>query len=150
MRAVVQRVGSAQVEIKGKKHAAINKGLLVLIGVEDADDTEDARWLARKIASLRIFADAEELMNLSINEVAGQVLIISQFTLHAKVKKGSRPSYIRSAHPDKAVPLYEEFIDFMHAEVKGSVRCGLFGANMQVSLVNDGPVTILIDTKNRE
>ncbi len=150
MRAVVQRVLKAEIAIAGRKHAAILAGLLILVGVEDADSEDDAKWLARKVASLRIFADEEGLMNLSVNDVKGQALVISQFTLHAKTKKGTRPSYIRAAHPDVAIPLYERFIDFMHDEIKGSVRTGVFGADMQVSLINDGPVTILIDTKNKE
>lgn len=150
MRAVIQRVSEASVAIGGKQHAAVGLGLLVLLGVEEGDDREDAVWLSRKIASLRIFEDPDGLMNLSLNEVKGQVLIISQFTLHAKTKKGSRPSYIRAAHPDQAIPLYEDFIDAMQVDATGMVRSGIFGADMQVRLINDGPVTIIIDSKNKD
>lgn len=149
MRAVIQRVCRASVTIDKKVHAEIGRGLLVLLGVEDADENEDAEWLSRKISTLRIFDDAEGVMNLSVNEIKGEVLVISQFTLHAKTKKGTRPSYVRAAHPDKAVPLYEFFIDRMQYDVAAAVRSGVFGADMQVELVNDGPVTILIDTKEK-
>jgi D-tyrosyl-tRNA(Tyr) deacylase len=150
MRAVIQRVSEAEVRIHAKLHAAVSQGLLVLLGIEAADERGDVEWLARKIASLRIFNDAEGMMNLSVNEIKGQVLIISQFTLHAKTKKGTRPSFIRAAHPDHAIPLYEDFIDAMQMEINGAVRSGVFGANMKVAMVNDGPVTILIDTKNKD
>ena len=150
MRAVVQRVSEAAVDIGGKRVGEIGTGLLVLLGVEDADTREDAEWLARKIAALRVFDDAEGVMNLSVNEVGGSVLVVSQFTLHAKVKKGSRPSYIRAAKPDTAVPLYEYFVGVLRTEVNGGVETGEFGADMKVSLLNDGPVTIWIDTKNKE
>lgn len=150
MRAVIQRVSEARVHIDQKAHAGISAGLLVLLGIEEADGAEDVQWLSRKIASLRIFNDSEGMMNLSVNEIKGQVLIISQFTLHAKTKKGTRPSFIRAAHPDHAIPLYEDFIDAMQMEVTGAVRSGVFGANMKVELVNDGPVTIIIDTKQKD
>ncbi len=150
MRALIQRVTEASVTIKGKKHASISWGLLVLLGIEAEDTQEDAQWLARKLSSLRIFDDTDGVMNLSVNEIDGQALVISQFTLHAKTRKGSRPSYIRAAHPDIAIPLYEYFIDCMHDAVKGSVKSGVFGAGMQVGLINDGPVTIWLDTKNKE
>ncbi len=150
MRAIIQRVSEAAVHISGKQHAAIGKGLLVLLGVEPADTQEDVTWLSRKIASLRIFDDQDGIMNLSANEVRGQVLIISQFTLHAKTKKGSRPSYIRAAHPDHAIPLYEAFIDAMQMNIEAAVRSGIFGANMQVQMINDGPVTLILDTKMKD
>jgi D-tyrosyl-tRNA(Tyr) deacylase len=150
MRVVIQRVSEASVRIQGKEHSSIKHGVLLFLGIESEDSIEDARWLARKIASLRIFPDRDGVMNLNINEVKGQALVISQFTLHAKTKKGSRPSYIRAAKPDIAIPLYEDFIDALHLEVQGAVRSGVFGADMKVSLVNDGPVTILIDTANKE
>ncbi len=150
MRALIQRVSEAAVTIGGKKHAQIMNGLLVLIGIGLDDTQEDGAWLARKISSLRLFDDEAKVMNLSVNEVKGEVLVISQFTLHAKTRKGSRPSYIKAAGPDVAIPLYESFIDAMHDEVRKSVKSGIFGADMQVSLINDGPVTIWMDTKNKE
>lgn len=149
MRAVIQRVSEASVSTDGNTKASIGKGLLVLVGIEDADEREDADWLSRKISTLRIFDDAEGVMNLSVNEIKGEVMVISQFTLHAKTKKGTRPSYVRAAHPDKAIPLYEYFLDRMQYDVEKSVRSGTFGADMKVGLVNDGPVTILIDTKHK-
>jgi D-tyrosyl-tRNA(Tyr) deacylase len=150
MRVLVQRVSEAAVSIEGKKHASIGQGLLVFLGVESSDEQEDAIWLARKISTLRIFDDGMQMMNLSANEIKAQVLVISQFTLHAKTKKGNRPSYIRAANPDHAIPLYEFFIDCLHDNIKGSVRSGVFGATMKVSLVNEGPVTIWIDSKTKE
>lgn len=150
MRAVIQRVSQASVEIGGKLHAAIEHGLLVLVGVEAADTEDDAAWLSRKLATLRIFNDGEGVMNLSVNEVKGQVLVISQFTLHAKTKKGTRPSYVRAAHPDHAIPMYEAFVDALQMDVTGAVRSGVFAADMKVQLVNDGPVTILIDTQKKD
>jgi D-tyrosyl-tRNA(Tyr) deacylase len=150
MRVLAQRVSQASVTIAGKLHASVENGMLVFVGIEETDTNDDAAWLAHKIASLRIFDDKEGIMNLSVNEIKGQVLVISQFTLHAKTKKGSRPSYIRAAHPDIAVPLYEYFIDCMQNEVLGSVKAGVFGAEMKVSLVNEGPVTIWIDSKAKE
>lgn len=150
MRAVVQRVSYAKVEIEGRVHNAINSGLLIFLGVEGKDEKEDAAWLARKIASLRIFADSEGLMNKDVNEISGEALVISQFTLHAKTKKGTRPSYIRAAKPDVAVPLYEDFVDYLHDEIRGSVKTGKFGADMKIDMENDGPVTILIDTHQKD
>ncbi|HKL39257.1 MAG TPA: D-aminoacyl-tRNA deacylase [Cryomorphaceae bacterium] len=150
MRAVIQRVRKSSVEINGKVEGEIGQGLNVLLGVGQDDSEEDANWLAAKIGSLRIFDDNEGLMNLSVNEVKGDVLAISQFTLHAKTKKGTRPSYIRAAKPDLAVPLYEHFLKVLKVEVQGRVESGVFGADMKVLIENDGPVTILIDTKNKD
>ena len=150
MRAVVQRVRESHVEIDGKIEGEIGPGLNVLIGVGKGDEKEDAEWLAAKIASLRIFDDNEGLMNLSVNDVQGDVLAISQFTLHAKTKKGTRPSYIRAAKPDLAIPLYQHFLKVLSMEVSGRVQSGVFGADMKVMIDNDGPVTIIIDTKNKE
>ena len=150
MRAVIQRVSRASVEIDQKVEGEIADGLLVLVGIEDADTEEDAEWLSRKIGTLRIFDDADGVMNLSINEVSGKVLVISQFTLHAKTKKGSRPSYIHAAKPDVAIPIYEKFKLLLSANVDNGIESGVFGADMKVSLVNDGPVTIIIDTKNKD
>lgn len=150
MRAVIQRVSRASVEIDQKVGGEIADGLLVLVGIEDADTEEDAEWLSRKIGTLRIFDDADGVMNLSINEVSGKVLVISQFTLHAKTKKGSRPSYIHAAKPDVAIPIYEKFKLLLSANVDNGIESGVFGADMKVSLVNDGPVTIIIDTKNKD
>lgn len=150
MRAVVQRVESASVNIEGKVEGRIESGLLVLVGIENADTEEDAEWLSRKISTLRIFDDEEGVMNLSVNEVGGKILVISQFTLHAKTKKGTRPSYIHAAKPDMAIPMYEKFKVLLSSFVDKGIESGIFGADMQVSLVNDGPVTIIIDTKNKE
>ena len=133
-----------------KKVSAINKGLLVLLGIEDADSTEDIEWLTNKITKLRIFGDEEGVMNLSIQDVSGDVIVVSQFTLHAATKKGNRPSYIKAAKPDVAIPLYESFINSMETVLGKKIQTGRFGADMKVALVNDGPVTILIDSKNRE
>ena len=149
MRAVIQRVSEAAVIIEGAVHNDIGSGLLVLLGIEDADNHEDISWLVNKITGLRIFNDDAGVMNLSVEEVNGELLIISQFTLHANTKKGNRPSYIKAANPDKAVPLYEEFVKLISIKTGKQVKTGLFGADMQVSLVNDGPVTIIIDTKNK-
>jgi D-tyrosyl-tRNA(Tyr) deacylase len=150
MRAVIQRVSSANVVIGGNVKGAIGRGLLVLLAIEDADGDEDIEWLSGKIARLRIFDDAEGVMNLSAQESQGEVLLVSQFTLFASTKKGNRPSYSRSARPEIAVPLYEKFIARLGAELGRAVQTGEFGADMQVSLTNDGPVTIIIDSKNRE
>lgn len=150
MRAVIQRVKYAKVEIEGKVHNEINAGLLIFLGVEARDEKEDAQWLARKIASLRIFSDAEGLMNMDVNDITGQAMVISQFTLHAKTKKGTRPSFTRAAKPDIAVPLYEDFVDYLHKEIRGSVKTGKFGADMKIDLENDGPVTIIIDTHQKD
>ncbi len=150
MRTVIQRVKRASVSIGGKLRSEIGHGLLVLIGIEDADGHEDVEWLARKITQLRIFDDNAGVMNLSLLETTGQVLVVSQFTLHAKTKKGNRPSYIMAARPEKAIPVYELFIKTLESITGNRVMSGEFGALMEVELVNDGPVTILIDTKNRE
>jgi D-tyrosyl-tRNA(Tyr) deacylase len=150
MRAVIQRVSHSSVSISGTVRASIGKGLLVLIAVEDADTAEDIEWLSGKIVRLRIFSDPHGLMNLSVLDVQGDILVVSQFTLFASTKKGNRPSYIRSAKPETAVPLYEKFLQGLAQELGRSVQAGEFGADMQVSLVNDGPVTILIDSKSRE
>jgi D-tyrosyl-tRNA(Tyr) deacylase len=150
MKAVIQRVRKSTVEIEGKTVGQINRGLNVLVGVGQEDTQEDANWLAAKIATLRIFNDQDGVMNLSVNEVKGDVLAISQFTLHAKTKKGTRPSYIRAAKPDLAIPLYEHFLKVLQQEVDGKVESGVFGADMKVLIDNDGPVTILIDTKNKD
>ncbi len=150
MRAVIQRVSEAAVKVEGKTEGEISNGLLVLVGIENDDTDEDAEWLARKIGSLRIFDDSEGVMNLSVNEIEGKVLAISQFTLHAKTKKGTRPSYIHAAKPDVAIPIYEKFKLLLAANVEAGIESGVFGADMKVSLINDGPVTITIDTKNKE
>lgn len=150
MRAVIQRVSSASVTIAGAVKSSINAGLLVLVAVEEADTSEDIEWLAGKIIRLRIFSDDAGLMNRSVQEVSGEILIVSQFTLFASTKKGNRPSYIRSAKPEIAIPLYEQFVAKLAAELGKPVHTGEFGADMQVALVNDGPVTIQMDTKMRE
>jgi D-tyrosyl-tRNA(Tyr) deacylase len=150
MRVVVQRVKEASVKTGGKLHTSIPAGLLVLLGIEGEDTTDDGEWLARKISQLRIFNDDEGVMNLSVNEVGGDILVVSQFTLHAKTKKGNRPSYVRAAPPERAIPLYEDFLERMREKITGTVKSGVFGAKMEVALINDGPVTILIDTKRKE
>jgi D-aminoacyl-tRNA deacylase len=150
MRAVIQRVSEASVTVDGAVTGAIGKGLLVLLAVEDADTGEDSEWLSGKIVRLRIFNDEQGLMNLSVQEVRGGILLVSQFTLFASTKKGNRPSFSRSAKPEVAVPLYEEFIRRLTADFGGAIQTGGFGADMKVALLNDGPVTILIDSKNRE
>lgn len=149
MRAVLQRVSQASVSIGGKIHGSITGGILVLAAVEDADTNDDIEWLTNKIVNLRIFNDSEGIMNLSVEDIKGEILIISQFTLFAQTKKGNRPSYIRASKPDKAIPMYEQFV----ARMKSTgipVQTGEFGADMKISLINDGPVTICIDTKNKE
>ena len=150
MKAVIQRVSSCSVTIDNKVVANIQKGLLVLVGFEDADNNEDLIWLTSKIANLRIFGDENEVMNLSLKEVGGDMIIVSQFTLHANTKKGNRPSYIKAAKAEVAIPLYEAFIIQMETELGKKVQTGKFGADMKVALLNDGPVTIIIDTKNKE
>jgi D-tyrosyl-tRNA(Tyr) deacylase len=150
MRAVIQRVSQAQVSIAGEIKASIRTGLLVLLGIEETDTETDGDWLSAKIVRMRIFNDTEGLMNLSVQDAAGDILLISQFTLHASTKKGNRPSYIRAAKPEQAVPLYETFIQQLSDALGKPVACGEFGANMQVHLVNDGPVTIVIDSRHRE
>ncbi len=149
MIAVIQRVSSASVEIEKKVKASIGKGLLILVGIEDADGPEDIEWLAGKIVNLRIFDDAEGVMNLSVREVGGDIIIVSQFTLHASTKKGNRPSYIKASKPDIAIPLYDQFVKSVESLLEKPVQTGEFGADMKVSLLNDGPVTIIIDTKNK-
>ena len=149
MIAVIQRVSQASVEIQKKIRANIGTGLLVLLGIEDADGEEDIEWLSNKIANLRIFNDADGVMNVSVKEQGGDIIVVSQFTLHASVRKGNRPSYIKASKPDIAIPFYEKFVKVLENGVGKTVQTGEFGADMKVSLVNDGPVTIIIDTKNR-
>ena len=150
MRVVIQKVTEASVSIENQTVASIDKGLLVLVGIEDGDTNEDIAWLSSKIVNLRVFDDDNGVMNLSVKEVEGEVLIVSQFTLHASTKKGNRPSYIKAARPEVAIPIYEAFIKQVESLLGKKVPTGQFGAMMQVSLCNDGPVTILIDTKNKE
>ena len=150
MRVVIQKVTEASVSIENQIVGSIDKGLLVLVGIEDGDTNEDIAWLSSKIVNLRVFDDANGVMNLSVKEVEGEVLIVSQFTLHASTKKGNRPSYIKAARPEVAIPIYEAFIKQVETLLGKRVPTGQFGAMMQVSLCNDGPVTILIDTKNKE
>lgn len=150
MIAVIQRVSEAGVTIEAKKKAAIKQGLLVLIGIEEADNEDDIQWLCKKIANMRIFSDENDKMNLSLLDIKGDILVISQFTLHASTKKGNRPSFIKAAKPDVAVPVYEQFLKIMEITIGKQVFSGEFGADMKVDLVNDGPVTILIDTKNKQ
>ena len=150
MRAVIQRVAEASVTIDGEVFSAIGPGLLILLGIEDADNQEDRDWLCRKIAALRIFNDENGVMNLSVTDIRGELLVVSQFTLQASTKKGNRPSYIRASKPDVAVPVYEAFVKHLHAVSGLRVVTGVFGADMKVRLLNDGPVTIVIDTKNKE
>lgn len=150
MRIVAQRVSRASVTIDGKVKSAIKQGMMVLLGVEEADNEEDVEWLCAKLAKMRIFSDENDAMNLDINQVGGSFLVVSQFTLHAMTKKGNRPSFIRAARPEQAIPLYELFVKRLH-EISGrEVLTGEFGAMMDVELINDGPVTILMDSKNRE
>ena len=150
MRVVIQKVTQASVSIENQTVASIDKGLLVLVGIEDTDTNDDIAWLSAKIVNLRVFDDDNRVMNLSVKEVEGEVLIVSQFTLHASTKKGNRPSYIKAARPEVAIPIYEAFIKQVETLLGKRVPTGQFGAMMQVSLCNDGPVTILIDTKNKE
>ena len=150
MRVVIQKVTEASVSIENQIVASIDKGLLVLVGIEDTDTNDDIAWLSAKIVNLRVFDDDNGVMNLSVKEVEGEVLIVSQFTLHASTKKGNRPSYIKAARPEVAIPIYEAFIKQVESLLGKRVSTGQFGAMMQVSLCNDGPVTILIDTKNKE
>ena len=150
MRALIQRVSSASVQIDNKVFSKIGNGLLVLLGIENEDSDSDIEWLSSKISQMRIFDDKNDHMNLSVNDINGEVLIVSQFTLHASTKKGNRPSYIRASKPDHAVPMYEAFILQMKDKILNGVSSGQFGACMQVDLVNDGPVTIWIDSKSRE
>ncbi len=150
MRVVIQRVSKASVSIGEEIYSQIQQGLLILLGIENNDTAEDVKWLSNKIANLRILSDENGQMNKSILDVKGQVLVVSQFTLHAKTKKGNRPSFIEAARPEIAIPLYETFIKRLSLDAQQEVQTGKFGADMQVSLCNDGPVTILIDSKNKE
>ena len=149
MRVVIQRVLKADVTIDGKVYNSIDQGLLILLGIEEADTNDDKEWLVNKIASLRIFNDDNGVMNLSVEDIGGELLVISQFTLHASTKKGNRPSYIKAAKPEVAIPIYEEFVLALASRTGKIVKTGQFGADMKVGLVNDGPVTIIIDTKNK-
>lgn len=150
MRAVIQRVSEASVQIEGELKGRIRTGFLVLLGIEENDTLEDVQWLAAKIASMRIFSDAQGLMNCSLKDVGGQILLISQFTLIASTKKGNRPSFMHAARPEQAIPLYEKMIARLESETGQTIQTGVFGADMQVQLINDGPVTILIDSKQKE
>ena len=150
MKLVIQRVSQASVTIDSKIVAEIQKGLLVLVGIEDSDSPEDIIWLSSKITNLRIFADENNVMNLSIKDIKGEIIVVSQFTLHASTKKGNRPSYIKASKPEIAIPLYESFVKQIETELEKKVQTGVFGADMKVSLINDGPVTIVIDSKNKE
>ena len=150
MKVVIQRVSEARVKVSDKIISEIKLGFLILLGIEKSDFKEDIDWLVNKISNLRVFSDNELKMNLSIKDIKGEIIVVSQFTLHAKIKKGNRPSYIKAANPEQAEPLYEEFILQLKNESAVSVQSGVFGANMQVDIVNDGPVTIIMDSKNKE
>ena len=150
MRVIIQRVSGCFVSIKGEIKSNIGTGLLVLAGFENEDTEDDLLWMSRKISDLRLFNDEEGVMNLSIKDISGEILLVSQFTLHAKTKKGNRPSYIKAAKPEIAIPLYEKFIKICEAEIEKEIKTGEFGADMQISLINDGPVTIIIDSKNKD
>ena len=150
MRAVLQRTAFASVKVDGNITGSIQKGLLVLMGVEDSDTSEDIEWLSSKIVNLRIFDDENGVMNLSVKDVDGDILLVSQFTLHASTKKGNRPSYIKASKPDIAIPMYEKMIAQLETDLGKKIQTGIFGADMKVELLNDGPVTIMIDTKNKE
>ena len=150
MRAVIQRVTKASVTIEGKITGQIENGLLILMGIEDADTDEDIEWLSSKIVNLRIFNDEKGVMNISLKDIGGNVLLISQFTLHASTKKGNRPSYIKASKPHIAIPIYEKMIEQLSTDAGKEIQTGIFGADMKVELLNDGPVTIVIDTKNKE
>ncbi|CAN5604523.1 D-aminoacyl-tRNA deacylase [soil metagenome] len=150
MRAVIQRVSEASVTVDGNITGSIHDGLLVLLGIEDADNEEDIQWLSSKIVNLRILNDADAVMNLSVKDSGGDILLVSQFTLHAATKKGNRPSYIKASKPDIAIPMYEKMIVKLEMDLGKKIHTGIFGADMKVGLLNDGPVTIIIDTKNKE
>ena len=150
MKTVIQRVSQSSVKIDSKIVAEIQKGLLILVGIEDSDNQEDIIWLTSKIINLRIFADENDVMNLSVKDINGEIIVVSQFTLHASTKKGNRPSYIKASKPEIAIPLYESFVSQLETELGKKVQTGIFGADMKVSLINDGPVTIIIDSKNKE
>ena len=149
MKAVLQRVSKASVEINSSIVANINFGLLVLVGIEDADTQEDIHWLSQKIVNLRVFEDENGVMNLSVKDILGEIIVVSQFTLHANTKKGNRPSYIKASKPEIAIPLYENFVQQIELELGKKIQTGKFGADMKVALVNDGPVTIIMDSKNK-
>jgi D-tyrosyl-tRNA(Tyr) deacylase len=149
MKTVIQRVSSASVIISEKIVAQIDNGLLVLVGIEDADSQEDIHWLSQKIVNLRIFGDENDVMNLSVKDIQGDIIVVSQFTLHANTKKGNRPSYIKASKPEIAIPLYENFVQQIELEWGKKIQTGKFGADMKVALVNEGPITIIIDSKNR-
>jgi D-tyrosyl-tRNA(Tyr) deacylase len=150
MKAVIQRVSKASVTIDNKIHSQIKNGVLVLVGIEDADTAEDIEWLSGKIVNLRVFNDDDGVMNVSVKDINGDILAVSQFTLHASTKKGNRPSYIKASKPEFAIPMYEKFIQQLSNDLGKAVGTGIFGADMKVELLNDGPVTIIIDTKNKE
>jgi len=150
MRAVIQRVTKASVTIEGKINGQIENGLLVFMGIEDADTDEDIEWLSSKIVNLRIFNDEKGVMNISVKDIAGNILLISQFTLHASTKKGNRPSYIKASKPDIAIPIYQKMIEQLSIDLGKEIQTGIFGADMKVELLNDGPVTIVIDTRTKE
>ena len=150
MKVVIQRVSEASVTIDSQIVAQINKGLLILVGIESEDNLEDINWLVSKIVYLRIFGDANNIMNLSVKDIDGEIIVVSQFTLHALTKKGYRPSYIKAAKPEIAIPMYEKFVQLLELELGKKIQTGQFGADMKVALVNDGPVTIIMDSKNKE
>ena len=150
MRIVIQRVSEASVSVGGELISKIEKGMMILLGIEDADTEEDVDWLCNKLSKLRIFSDENDAMNLDINQIEGSFLVVSQFTLHAMTKKGNRPSFIRAARPEKAIPLYETFLKQLAVISGRPVKCGQFGADMDVALINDGPVTIIMDSQNKE
>lgn len=150
MRIIIQRVQGASVTIDEQLHSAINQGMMILVGIEETDGDEDIAFLTKKVANMRIFDDADGVMNLSVMDIGGEVLVVSQFTLHASTKKGNRPSYIRAAKPDISIPLYEKFCAELSATLGKPVKTGVFGADMQCALINDGPVTIFMDSKNKE
>ncbi len=150
MKVVIQRVTKASVTINGNIKASIGSGLLILLGIEDADMIEDIEWLSSKICNLRIFNDESGVMNLSVKDISGEIILVSQFTLHASTKKGNRPSYIKAAKPETAIPIYEKMIQQLQSDLGKPIKTGEFGADMKVELLNDGPVTIIIDSKNRE
>lgn len=150
MKIVIQRVLESSVTINGKVKSSIGRGLLILLGIEDADTDEDIKWLCQKIVNLRIFPDENEVMNKSILDTGGDILLVSQFTLHASTKKGNRPSYIKASKPELAIPMYEKFIAQLQQDLGKNIKTGEFGADMKVALINDGPVTIIIDSKNKE
>ncbi len=150
MKIVIQRVSKASVSIDNRLHSAIGKGLLILVGIEDSDSESDIEWLCKKVINLRIFPDERGVMNLPVTAIQGDILVVSQFTLHASTKKGNRPSYIRASRPEFAIPMYEKFCAKLSATLEKEVKTGVFGADMQVELINDGPVTLVIDSKNPE